>query len=107
MLIGTKRAEGDCFIKTLSPVVLNGLGAPVRLRVPSGKMTALLWCFSIYCPSFCSSPMDCLGSFLSISAEPPCRRLKETLGMPLPSSSLLTNFGWYFLIYQMMGGISY
>src|SRR5690606_14535555 len=106
MLMGRIRALGAFFIKTFSPMVLKGLGTPVRLRVPSGKITALLLVSSIWLPSFWSSEMACLGSFLSIRAEPPCLRLKETEGMPRPNSFLLTNFGWYLRIYQMIGGMS-
>src|SRR5690554_7620272 len=62
-------------------------------RVPSGKITAERWFFCIYCPRLLIAGSACFGSFLSIKTEPPCFKLNETLGIPLPNSFLLTNFG--------------
>src|SRR5690554_1084264 len=39
--------------------------------------------------------------------EPPCLKLYETAGIPLPNSTLEMNFGWYLRIYQLIGGISH
>jgi hypothetical protein len=54
---------------------------PCFTLVPSGKITAERWCFSMY-----SNPLiagiACFGSLRSINAEPPWRKLKEINALP-------------------------
>src|SRR5690606_39564671 len=41
MLTGTTTASGICANNVFNPFSLKGFGAPFRLRVPSGKITAV------------------------------------------------------------------
>ena len=86
-------ASGLYFNNIFKPFMLNPLGAPVRLRVPSGNITADLFSAAMYLAKLINAGMDCLGFFRSINTEPPCFRLKEMLGKPLPNSILETNLG--------------
>src|SRR5690554_7680560 len=90
---GTTKASGANLQSILTPFSENRFGCPFFDRVPSGKITAERWFFCIYCPRLLIAGSACFGSFLSIKTEPPCFKLNETLGMPLPNSFLLTNFG--------------
>lgn len=94
IVTGTTQASGAFLHNIFNPLDANGFGCPFLVRVPSGKITVDRLLFWIYSPIFFSSGNACRGSFLSISTEPPCCRLYDTLGMPLPNSILLTNFGW-------------
>src|SRR5690606_14033868 len=75
MLKGTTKAFGMVANKVSKPLVLKGFGAPVLLRVPSGKITALQLFSAILVPNPLMALSDCTASFLSIRTEPPWRRL--------------------------------
>src|SRR5690606_765616 len=104
---GTIRTFGTFLIIVAIPPPENGLILADLALVPSGKMTADQFRSFMRFANFRISAIDCLLSFRSMFAPPPCLRLKEMLGIPLVSSIFEINFAWCFLRKKIKGGISY
>ena len=75
IVIGTTYAEGAYLQRIFNPLLANSLGFPFLVRVPSGKITADRFVYSIYSDNFLISIIACLGSFLSIKTDPPWFKL--------------------------------
>src|SRR5690606_10065337 len=98
---------GFFFSKVAIPPTENGFILPVFVLVPSGKIKADQFFIFILLASFKISAMDCLASFLSILAAPPCTRLNDMLGIPAWANSILEiNFPWNLRRKYIRGGMS-
>ena len=72
------------------PLVLKGRGTPLRLRVPSGKISPASFLAAKSLPKASNCGTASCGRLRSISTEPLLRRLIVMLGIPPPNSFLPT-----------------